>query len=87
MNGCEQLTIGRLVRDHVQAAEVWFYTRTMRINLGTYKYNQDIAKGINLHKELVTRNEGKQTIFWPRHETGRTGACPRRRGGGTERRY
>ena len=62
--GSESWTISKLVRNYLEAAEMWFYRRMMRIPWTEKKRNEDVLRETNSQRELVTRIRRRQSAFF-----------------------
>ncbi|BFY98674.1 hypothetical protein BsWGS_01714 [Bradybaena similaris] len=62
--GSESWTISKLVRNYLEAVEMWFYRRMMRIPWTDKRRNEDVLRETNSRRELVTRIRRRQAAFF-----------------------
>ena len=62
--GCESWTVNKQARKSLEATEMWFYRRMMRISWTEKRTNEDILKEANMSRALMKSIRKKQSSFF-----------------------
>ncbi|GFO17488.1 hypothetical protein PoB_004399300 [Plakobranchus ocellatus] len=63
MYGCEAWTISKQIKDKLEATEIWFLRRILRIPWTAKKTNERVLNEANKRKSLVRTIRKRQTTF------------------------